>query len=301
MDPEPEMLAEAARQAQAASISNVKWAHGNSADLPGEFGRFKLVTMGRSFHWMDREQVLTALGGMVDDNGGLVIAHNSCLVLRPTMAWQQAIADIQHRFLPPDQQPGTTAVSDVHRPHEEILTRSPFRHVQQLVYECGRPEHRLGRAADRSGRGPAEGHQRHRRATAAARHGGPAAAPGRRSATAARCPGPSALGAALPDPADRPRTGRHPRPRLRRRRHRRRRRLTLSRPPSRARRPRQTLARHPRRTPRRPTPYRHTESTRNLKPLSSSSHERRRYSPAKPSVDCHRVGFGAVFVLLIRG
>ena len=40
MDPEPEMLAEAARQAQAASISNVKWAHGNSADLPGEFGRF---------------------------------------------------------------------------------------------------------------------------------------------------------------------------------------------------------------------------------------------------------------------
>ena len=55
------------------------------------------------------------------------------------MAWQQAIADIQHRFLPPDQQPGTTAVSDVHRPHEEILTRSPFRHVQQLVYEFDRP------------------------------------------------------------------------------------------------------------------------------------------------------------------
>jgi 2-polyprenyl-3-methyl-5-hydroxy-6-metoxy-1,4-benzoquinol methylase len=138
MDPEPEMLAEAARQAQAASISNVKWAHGNSADLPGEFGRFKLVTMGRSFHWMDREQVLTALGGMVDDNGGLVIANDSCLV-RQTTAWQQAIADIQHRFLPPDQQPGKTAVSDVRRPHEEILTRSPFRHVRQLVYEFARP------------------------------------------------------------------------------------------------------------------------------------------------------------------
>jgi hypothetical protein len=95
------------------------------------------VTMGRSFHWMDREQVLTALGGMVDDNGGLVIANDSCLV-RPTTAWQQAIADIQHRFLPPDQQPGKTAVSDVRRPHEEILTRSPFRHVRQLVYEFAR-------------------------------------------------------------------------------------------------------------------------------------------------------------------
>jgi SAM-dependent methyltransferase len=54
MDPEPEMLAEAARQAHAAHVANATWVQGNSADLPGEFGRFRLVTMGRSFHWMDR-------------------------------------------------------------------------------------------------------------------------------------------------------------------------------------------------------------------------------------------------------
>ncbi|MFI6173883.1 methyltransferase domain-containing protein [Nocardia sp. NPDC051052] len=53
MDPEPEMVVEAARQAQAAQITNATWVHGNSAGLPGELGRFRLVTMGRSFHWMD--------------------------------------------------------------------------------------------------------------------------------------------------------------------------------------------------------------------------------------------------------
>jgi hypothetical protein len=90
----------APRQAQAAHVTNVTWAQGSSAHLPGEFGRFTLVTMGRSFHWMDREQVPAALTGMVDDDGGLVIANDSCLV-RPTTAWQQAIEDIQHRFLPP--------------------------------------------------------------------------------------------------------------------------------------------------------------------------------------------------------
>lgn len=138
MDPEPEMLAEAARQAHAAHVANATWVQGNSADLPGEFGRFRLVTMGRSFHWMDREQILTALDRMVDEDGGLVIANDSCLV-RPTTTWQRAIEDIERRFLPPDQQPGKMTGSDAHQPHEEILARSPFAHVHRLVYEFDRP------------------------------------------------------------------------------------------------------------------------------------------------------------------
>nr|MDT0523695.1 class I SAM-dependent methyltransferase [Streptomyces sp. DSM 41633] len=58
MDHESDMLVEASRQAQVAAVTNVSWIHGNSADLPGDLGHFTLVTMGRSFHWMDREHVL---------------------------------------------------------------------------------------------------------------------------------------------------------------------------------------------------------------------------------------------------
>ena len=137
MDPEPEMLTEAARRAQAAHVTNVTWAQGNSADLPGEFGRFRLVTMGRSFHWMNRERVLTALDGMVEDGGGIAIANDSCLV-RPTTTWQQAIEDIQHRFLPPDWQASSPNVADAPESHAEILARSPFRHVHRQVYEFTR-------------------------------------------------------------------------------------------------------------------------------------------------------------------
>jgi SAM-dependent methyltransferase len=113
IDPEPEMLNGAARQAQAAGVGDVTWAQGSSADLPGELGHFDLVTMGRSFHWMDREQVLTALDGMVDNDGGLVIANNSCLI-RSATAWQQAIEDVQLRFLPPDWQAGIPTAADGH-------------------------------------------------------------------------------------------------------------------------------------------------------------------------------------------
>lgn len=137
MDPEPEMLAEAARQAQAAHVTNVAWTQGSSADLPGELGRFRLVTMGRSFHWMDRERVLTALDDMVDPGGGLVIANDSCLV-RPATEWQHAIEAFQDRFLPTDWRPGSPNVSDAGEPHQELLARSPFRHVHRQVYEFTR-------------------------------------------------------------------------------------------------------------------------------------------------------------------
>ena len=137
VDPEPEMLTEAARQAQAACVGNVTWAQASSADLPGELGHFDLVTMGRSFHWMDREQVLTALDGMVDNDGGLVIANDGCLI-RSATTWQQAIEDVQQRFLPPDWQTGIPTSADGHEPHEEILARSAFRHVQQRTYQFTR-------------------------------------------------------------------------------------------------------------------------------------------------------------------
>jgi SAM-dependent methyltransferase len=142
MDPEPEMLAEAAGCAHAAGVTNAVWIQGDSTDLPGEFGYFRLVTMGRSFHWMDREQVIVALDAVVEDHGAIVIANDSCLV-RPTTAWQQSIADYQHRFLPPDSvrtnpfASGSSTAVD-HQSHEQVLARSPFPHVDRWVYEFDR-------------------------------------------------------------------------------------------------------------------------------------------------------------------
>src|SRR5919204_4764321 len=60
MDPEPEMLAEAAALAEAAGVTNIRWVEGGSEDLERlrrvpsggaatpELGTFRLVTMGAS-------------------------------------------------------------------------------------------------------------------------------------------------------------------------------------------------------------------------------------------------------------
>ncbi|MFD6161994.1 class I SAM-dependent methyltransferase [Nocardia sp. NPDC060256] len=143
MDPEPEMLVEAARCARAAEVTNVVWEQGGSTDLSGALGQFRIVTMGRSFHWMDRERVLDALDAIVEPNGAIVLANDSCLV-RPTTAWQQSVEDIQRRHLSPelvpaDPLPGRLNRAVDHNTHQEVLARSLFSHVDRSVYEFDRP------------------------------------------------------------------------------------------------------------------------------------------------------------------
>ena len=58
MDPEPDALRGRSHQARAAHVANVAWVARKFGGSSRRFGRFRLVTMGRSFHWMDRERVL---------------------------------------------------------------------------------------------------------------------------------------------------------------------------------------------------------------------------------------------------
>jgi ubiquinone/menaquinone biosynthesis C-methylase UbiE len=137
VDPEPEMLAEAASQAQAVRATNLTWAVGTLTMLSSRLGHFQLVTMGRSFHWMDREQVLATLAEMVDDGGGIVIVNDSCLV-RPATAWQQAVEEVQQRFLGPTSKIRRDNVADAPERHDTILIRSSFRHVDRIVHNLER-------------------------------------------------------------------------------------------------------------------------------------------------------------------
>ncbi|MGH2688498.1 MAG: class I SAM-dependent methyltransferase, partial [Actinomycetota bacterium] len=70
VDPDPGMLEEARRLAVDAGVS-IDFRLGDSFRLPAmELGTFDLVTMGASFHWMDRAATLATLDGMVTAGGG---------------------------------------------------------------------------------------------------------------------------------------------------------------------------------------------------------------------------------------
>ncbi len=77
LDPDAEMLAEAARHATSAGVTTTRWVQGLAEQLGDlDLGRFRLVTFGQSFHRTDREAVAEMVYDSLEPNGAIVlVAH----------------------------------------------------------------------------------------------------------------------------------------------------------------------------------------------------------------------------------
>lgn len=129
VDPDREMLVEAAAAAGSAGLSNVEWVVGRSDDLPamaGRLGPLRLVVMGRSFHWMDGDQTLVDLDRLVERHGAVVLTGDGCGIWTGDLDWQVAVRETIRAWLGPERRAGQGTFQVVHDPWEEMLARSPF-------------------------------------------------------------------------------------------------------------------------------------------------------------------------------
>ena len=87
LDPDAEMLAEAARRADELGVTPApRWVRGLAEDLPTTpLGRFSVVTFGQSFHRTDREPVAEAVYDVLDPGGAMVLVVH-CVEGRPVPA-----------------------------------------------------------------------------------------------------------------------------------------------------------------------------------------------------------------------
>jgi len=126
MDPDDGMRAEGERIARERGITNIEWRFGGSKDLSPALGKFRLVTMGNSFHWMDRTRTLDALYEIVADGGGIaVVGFGAPIPPPPPTRWRAAINSVLRRYgivrdeswenPPPEQR------------HETFIGRSRFK------------------------------------------------------------------------------------------------------------------------------------------------------------------------------
>ncbi len=129
LDPEPMMLAECEAAAQAAGVT-VRLIEGSSYDLTPDMGPFRLVTMGRSFHWMDRAATLKMLEHIVTPDGGLALFHDS----HPPVAengWFKVMREVQDRFGRSDE-PHIRERRSNHARYEPFLFASQFTQLDGL-------------------------------------------------------------------------------------------------------------------------------------------------------------------------
>ncbi|HLX05732.1 MAG TPA: class I SAM-dependent methyltransferase [Candidatus Binatus sp.] len=130
MDPDDGMRAEGERIARERGIKNIEWRFGGSKDLSPTLGQFRLVTMGNSFHWMDRARTLDALYDLVTDGGGIaVVGEGAPIPPPPPTRWRAAINTVLMRYLPERRFAWENPGPPLEERHEAYIARSRFKDV----------------------------------------------------------------------------------------------------------------------------------------------------------------------------
>jgi SAM-dependent methyltransferase len=131
IDPEPAMLEAAAAYASGKRVK-VRLQLGSSYGLDKLMETFHLVTMGRSFHWMDRAATLEALDRIVAPKGAVALFGDSHPKL-PQNQWYDQFQSVLEPFLRKD----STHVLRGRRdgswvPHEVFLLESKFNRLERF-------------------------------------------------------------------------------------------------------------------------------------------------------------------------
>ena len=130
MDPEPQMLERARTVADAACVA-ITFLQGGSQDLASHMGPFRLVTMGRSFHWMDRAATLAMLDKIVMPEGAVALFHDAHPPVEEN-GWFKILCDVQARYRRGGRSGG-------HKRYEPFLFASAFAQIDTLSVTIRQP------------------------------------------------------------------------------------------------------------------------------------------------------------------
>lgn len=133
VDPEPTMLDEGRRLAADRGVGNVAWHHGDSHHLDAlDLPTLDLVTMGASFHWMDRDALLTTLETLIAGHGAVVVVSGGAPGEHTSPPWTSIITDMRTRYLGPGRRAGSGTYTHPDERHAEVLRRSKFSNVDTV-------------------------------------------------------------------------------------------------------------------------------------------------------------------------
>jgi SAM-dependent methyltransferase len=162
LDPDPEMLAEAARLSAAEGIAHTTWVQERAEALPAALGLFRVITFGASFHWMDRPRVARTVRTMLVPGGpaggatggpagGAVVQVDApgnradALLseaprggLRYPLAPNSAIEELRRRYLGPDQRAGQSIRNTSPSGEDDVFQAAGFKPAWTVVVPDGR-------------------------------------------------------------------------------------------------------------------------------------------------------------------
>jgi SAM-dependent methyltransferase len=146
IDPEPEML-KVARTASEEVAAHIEFIEASSTDLGPYLGSFRMVAIGRAFHWMDRADTLERLDTIIDTRGAVVLFHDNHLEV-PENGWHREYRALLARYSDGDAGWERRRAPDWIS-HEAVLLSSPF-HILERIGVIERRETAVDRLVDRA-------------------------------------------------------------------------------------------------------------------------------------------------------
>ncbi len=108
-------------------------------EIADQLGRFRLITLGNSFHWMRREEVLDKAYALAEPGGGVAIVGNPGGVWAGGDPWERVVREVLIRWLGPRRRTRTGLFAAEEGAEKVALARSSFVGVEAGTYRWERP------------------------------------------------------------------------------------------------------------------------------------------------------------------
>lgn len=126
IDQEAEMIQQAIHLQQETRFSNTKWFLGDLENYnTNHKEKFKLVTIAKAFHWMEREKTLELLFSMVSPGGGIAIIDPASTKVTPSL-WELKVDEVMKHWYGGERRAGNTIYRPPSETYEQLINRSNF-------------------------------------------------------------------------------------------------------------------------------------------------------------------------------
>lgn len=144
VDPDEDMLAQAARGAGPRGVDNARWVAARAEELPAGLGEFRAVVFAQSFHWTDRDETAAVVREMLVPGGAFIHVADlkeppapTAPLPRPAPPYER-IGELVRRYLGPVRRAGQGTLAGGTPGREDlVLARAGFVDFERHVVPAG--------------------------------------------------------------------------------------------------------------------------------------------------------------------
>lgn len=133
IDPSLEMLLAAKQEADQYPIANITWKQDIAENITPALGSFKLITIGRAFHWMQQNVVLEHSYELLEPHGGIAIIQTEQDIWTYPDSWAVNVLRVIKQTIGEKRRAGNLEVDSLYpdRGYQPVFDQSPFQNFRK--------------------------------------------------------------------------------------------------------------------------------------------------------------------------